>query len=124
MFGHDEPFQTTNYGVTTTPRKEYEITTGKRDCPDKDKLDKKNRPVRIIRRIDELKQQKAVQKAALEDDEIVAVVRGWESIRGLIPAYFSVMSQGLIVLLVSERQVLYTGPMFQVPFLFAVSRPH
>ena len=75
MFGSDETFHTANYGVTTTPRKEYEITTGKRVCPDEDKLDKKKRPVRIIRLIDELKQQKSVQKAALEEAEIVAVVR-------------------------------------------------
>ena len=75
MFGSDEPFQTTNYGVTTTPRKEYEITTGNRVCPVEDKLDKKNRSVRIIRGIEELKQQKSVDKAALEDAEIVAVVR-------------------------------------------------
>ena len=75
MYGHDEPFETSNYGVRTNPRQEYEITTGKRDCAAKDMEDRKGRPVRIIRRIDELKLLKVAQKAGLVEEELIAVVR-------------------------------------------------
>jgi hypothetical protein len=75
MYGHDEPFETSNYGVRTTPRQEYEITTGKRECTAKDMEDKRGRPVRIIRRIEELKLLKAAQKAELVEEELIAVVR-------------------------------------------------
>ena len=75
MYGHDEPFETTNYGVRTCPRQEYEITTGKRDCMAKDMLDRKGSRVRAIRRIEELKQLKAAQKAGLGEEELIAVVR-------------------------------------------------
>jgi hypothetical protein len=75
MYGHDEPFETSNYGVRTTPRQEYEITTGKRDCEMKDMEDKKGRPVRIIRRIEELKLLNVAQKAGLVEEELIAVVR-------------------------------------------------
>jgi hypothetical protein len=33
-------FDTSNYGVRTNPRKEYEIATGQHACPGKDMLDK------------------------------------------------------------------------------------
>ena len=75
MYGHDEPFETSNYSVRTTPRQEYEITTGKRDCVAKDMEDKKGRPVRIIRRIEELKLLNVAQKAGLVEEELIAVVR-------------------------------------------------
>ena len=74
-YGRDEEFEATNYGVRTSPRKEYEITTGKRACAEKDMLDRKGRRVRIIRRIEELKLLKAAQKAGLVEEELVAVVR-------------------------------------------------
>ena len=75
MFGHDEQFKTTNYGVTTTPAKEYEIATGKRDCPEEDKNDVKGTPVRKIQRIEDLETIEVTRKAKLETVEIVAVVR-------------------------------------------------
>jgi hypothetical protein len=75
MYGHDEPFETSNYSVRTTPRQEYEITTGKRGCAAKDMLDNIGRQVRIIRSIDELKLLKVVQKAGLVEEELIAVVR-------------------------------------------------
>ena len=75
MYGHDEPFETCNYGVRTTPRQEYEITTGKRDCAAKDMEDRKGKPVRIIRGIEELKLLKVAQKAGLVEEELIAVVR-------------------------------------------------
>jgi hypothetical protein len=75
MYGHDKPFETSNYGVRTTPRQEYEITTGKRDCAAKDMEDRKGRPVRVIRRIEELELLKVAQKAGLVLEELIAVVR-------------------------------------------------
>ncbi len=74
MWGFNVVFKTSNYGLTTTPQKEYEISTGKRPCPEKDMKDTKGRCVRVIRRIEELKRLKMCQKARLTDDEILAVV--------------------------------------------------
>ena len=74
MWGFDVEFMTSNYGLTTTPQKEYEISTGKRLCPEEDMKDKKGRRVRVIRRIEELKVLKLCQRARLNDDEILAVV--------------------------------------------------
>ena len=48
MWGYDVEFTTSNYGLTTTPRKEYEISTGQRLCPKEDMQDKKGRWVRFI----------------------------------------------------------------------------
>ena len=73
--GWDDEFISSNYGVRTTPRKEYEIATGRRACPPEDMLDKKGRKVRIVQRIEELKQLKLAKKAGLTEEEIVAVVR-------------------------------------------------
>ena len=39
-------FTTSNYGVTTTPRKEYEIVMGKRECPEEDMRDRDGNMVR------------------------------------------------------------------------------
>jgi hypothetical protein len=75
MWGFDGEFTTSNYGLTTTPRREYEISTGQRVCPEEEMQDKQGRRVRIIRRIKELKLLKLCQKACLTDDEILAVVR-------------------------------------------------
>ena len=74
MPGYNFEFTTSNYGLTTTPQKEYEISTGKRLCPEEDMKDKKGRRVRVIRRIEELRLLKLCQKARLTDDEILAVV--------------------------------------------------
>ncbi len=77
MFGCELDFTTSNYGLTTSPKREYEISThtGMRRCAEKDMLDKKGRPVRVIRRIEELRLLKVSKKAHLTDDEILAVVR-------------------------------------------------
>ncbi len=74
MWGCDFEFTTSNYGLTTTPRKEYEISMGQRLCSEKDMQDKKGRRVRVVRLLDELKLLKLCQKAHLTDDEILAVV--------------------------------------------------
>jgi hypothetical protein len=74
--GHSVEFVSINYGVRTTPRKEYEIATGRRACPAEDMLDRQRRTVvRAVRRIQDLKALRLVQKADLTEDEVVAVVR-------------------------------------------------
>ncbi len=78
-------FTTTNYGIVTTPLKEYEISTGQRDCPAIELLDKRGNNVRVIRRIEELKLLKLCQKARLTEDEILAVV-------GALPAFASIVT--------------------------------
>ncbi len=75
MWGFNVKFTTSNYGLTTTPRNEYEISTGERPCPEEHMKDKKGERVRVIRRLEELKRLKLCQKARLTDDEILAVVR-------------------------------------------------
>jgi hypothetical protein len=73
-WGFDIEFTTSNYGLTTTAQKEYEISTGQRICPEEDMQDKKGRCVRVIRPLEELKLLNLCQKAHLTDDEILAVV--------------------------------------------------
>jgi hypothetical protein len=75
MWGFDVAFTTTNYGLVTTPLKEYEISTGQRACPASELLDRRGVRVRVIRRIEDLKRLKLCRKARLTDDEILAVVR-------------------------------------------------
>ena len=74
MAGCDIEFTTSNYLVTTTPRKEYDIATGKQECPERDMLDRKGRKVRVIQRIDALKTLEICKRAELKDYEILAVV--------------------------------------------------
>ncbi len=73
--GCDDEFVTSNYDIRTTPRKEYEIATGRRACPPGDMLDKKGRKVRDVRRTEELMGLNLVQRAGLEEVEVLAVVR-------------------------------------------------
>ena len=79
MAGCDLMFTTCNYGVTTTPRKEYEISTGLRACPDQDLRDKKHRRVRIIQPLAELKGLKTCREAKLKEIEMLAVVGAMEA---------------------------------------------
>ncbi len=82
MAGCDMEFTTNNYEVTTTPHKEFDIATGKRECPEEDMLDKKKKNrVRVMRKIDALKTLEICNKAGLADYEILAVVSR-ESMRG------------------------------------------
>jgi hypothetical protein len=74
MAGCDTVFTTNNYGVTTTPRKEFDIATGKQECSEEDMLDRKKHKVRIIHKIDALKTLEICKKAGLKDYEILAVV--------------------------------------------------
>ena len=75
MHGHDHLFETTNYNLTTTPEKEYKITTGQLRCPEQDRKDMKGKAVRVVRRIDDLMKLEVSRKAKLMDLEIIAVVR-------------------------------------------------
>mmetsp|Transcript_54968 Transcript_54968/g.115031 ORF Transcript_54968/g.115031 Transcript_54968/m.115031 type:complete len:480 (-) Transcript_54968:15-1454(-) len=74
MAGCDRGFTTSNYLVTTTPRKEYDIATGKQECPEKDMLDRKQRKVRRIQKIDMLTTLEVCKRAGLMDYEILALV--------------------------------------------------
>ena len=79
-FGCDIPFTTGNYLVTTTPRKEFEIAMGQRDCPEEDMLDRKGGKVRVKRSIHALTTLKICWRAGLKRYEILAVVRARELI--------------------------------------------
>jgi hypothetical protein len=114
MAGRNVPFTTGNYGITTTPQDEFNIAVGRMQCSDINMLDKKGRRVRVIQRIEELKLLKLVKKAGLTEVEIIAVVSALHPSPDpqcpLGPAWVTRGSD-------SEpecRQVLYTGPMFQV----------
>ena len=87
--GHDVPFKTTNYGVTTTPEKEYKITTGETACPDDDKMDKKGKVARVIKMIEQLKTLPAAQAAGLAVVEIVAVVRCFRALHLPSPSHIA-----------------------------------
>jgi hypothetical protein len=105
MWGFNVMFITSNYGLVTTPLKEYEISTGQRACPETEMLDRKGVRVRVIRRIEELKRLKLCRKARLTDDEILAVVR--------VPPLACPLHH-LCRALILQSQVLYSGPMFQM----------
>jgi hypothetical protein len=74
MAGCDEAIVTDNYGIETTPRKEYEIAVGSRACPEVDMLDKKGKRVRVIKPIAELMKLPLVESAGLGEQEVLAVV--------------------------------------------------
>ena len=74
MAGYNRAFTTGNYGVTTTPLAEYEISTGKRECSKRDMLDRNGKLVRSIQSLDELRDKPLCIKAELTYDEILAVV--------------------------------------------------
>jgi hypothetical protein len=77
MWGYDAHFTTRNYGLTTTPAKEYEIVICGEQCSEEDILDKKTgKRVRVIRKFGELKQLTLCQHAGLTTgkDEILAKV--------------------------------------------------
>ncbi len=68
-------FTTSNYGVTTTPEREYKISTGQLECPAKDMVDRKGRRVRVIHTLEELEKLVLSRRAKLTLNEILAVVR-------------------------------------------------
>jgi hypothetical protein len=74
MAGCEEEFVTVNSGVTTTPKEEFEITVGRRECREANMLDKDGRRIRIIRRTDELQALEVAKTAERTENEIVSVV--------------------------------------------------
>jgi hypothetical protein len=77
--GHNIPFKTSNYDLTSTPEREFEIaTTGKvggKDVPKKDLCDKNGNEVRVIRSMEDLKRLPLVIRSGLKPYEILCVVR-------------------------------------------------
>jgi len=71
--GCDEEFTTENYKIKTCPLKEYEISTGQRDCPESEMNDLEGNKVRKLKSLDELK--KLPLAATLVILEVLAVVR-------------------------------------------------
>ena len=73
--GCDVEFTTTNYGITTTPKKEYEIASQPEKCPDEDKFnEKRTEKIRDVKKVDELLQLDLAVKAELELFEVKAIV--------------------------------------------------
>ena len=75
MAGCDYEFCTDNYGIRTTPSKEFRISSGTMACPFEDRLDRNKTLVRTIKSIQELKHENLATKASLTEDETLAVVR-------------------------------------------------
>ena len=74
MYGHDVPFTTGNYGITTTPEKEYRIATGVRPCPEEDTKDKEGKVVRVVKKVEDLQRLTMTIEAKLSFIEILALV--------------------------------------------------
>jgi len=70
--GCNEQFTTTNYKITTWPKKEYEIAKCQRECPEEDLKDLNGNHVRQIHRTEDL--QSLPIAVALITLEILAVV--------------------------------------------------
>ena len=68
-YGHDRPFTTTNYHITTTPEKEWAIVVGNPGAQPSDLSHG-----RRIRPLEELMQEDLVEEAELIEEEVVAVV--------------------------------------------------
>jgi hypothetical protein len=72
--GCDLEFTTTNYGITTTPKKEYEIAMDPRKCPEAERKNKRNEVVRHVRSLDDLVEMPMTKDARLLRFEVKAVV--------------------------------------------------
>ena len=107
MYGHDIPFTTDNYNLTTTPKDEYGIATGKKECPEAAKKDQRGNIVREVKPLAALRALPATEKAGLADMEIIAVVCAPH-----LTIQFPL--QAFILTASFFTQVLYSGPMFQV----------
>jgi hypothetical protein len=77
--GHNKEFDTFNYGLTTTPEKEYQIAlTGKfegKDISTRELCDKSGKRVRFIKPLDDLQTLPVVCESELKPYEILSVVR-------------------------------------------------
>ena len=73
--GCDVVFTTSNYGITTTPKKEYEIASKPEKCPDEDKFnEKRTEKIRDVKQVDELLKLEIASKAELKLFEVKAIV--------------------------------------------------
>ncbi len=72
--GSNEEFTTTNYNITTTPKKEYEIAKGLRACSEEDKKDKTGNIVRRVQDVEKLANQETAVGAKLILLEVLTVV--------------------------------------------------
>ncbi len=69
-------FTTTNYKITTTPKKEYEIAVGDKECPEDDMKDReKKKVVRERRFARDLAEKPIAKDAKLILLEVITVVR-------------------------------------------------
>jgi len=101
--GCNVEFTTTNYGITTTPKQEYDIARNLQECPEEDKKDKKtNEIIRNVKKIKELEKLPTAVQANLILFEVLAIVS------------FFCEYVAPVLLLIFVLQVLYSGPMFQV----------
>jgi predicted ribosome-associated RNA-binding protein Tma20 len=68
-------FKTTNYDITTTSEKEYEIAVGLRECPEEDMKDNERKNViRKKRIVKDLVQERIAVDAGLGYWEVLTVV--------------------------------------------------
>jgi hypothetical protein len=74
MYGHNIIFLSSNYGLQTTPRDEYNIATGQQLCTRDQMLDKHGHEVRVIRPIELLMGLDIVKNSKLGQEEVTAVV--------------------------------------------------
>jgi hypothetical protein len=72
--GHNRPFKTNNYNISTTAEKEWGIVTGKIECPEADMKDTKGKTVRVIKRPEDLVRHPLAVKAKLLVFEVLALV--------------------------------------------------
>ena len=74
-FGCNVEFTTSNYGITTTPKREYEIACDPEKCQEDHKMDKeRTKSIRNVKKISELVELDIAKKAELELYEVKAIV--------------------------------------------------
>ena len=73
--GCDVEFTTSNYQITTTPKKEYGILSDPQMCTEEDKMDKDRETViRSVKNVDQLVLSPIAKAAGLQPFEVKAVV--------------------------------------------------
>jgi hypothetical protein len=74
-FGCNVEFTTTNYQITTTPKKEYDIASDPEKCQEKDKMNKeRTKKIRNVKRLGELVKLGIAEQAHLRLFEVKAIV--------------------------------------------------
>ena len=75
--GCEVEFTTTNYGITTTPKKEYEIVLDPQKCPESERRNDKNETVRQFKpwaELVEMSKASPFEAAKLQPFEVKAIV--------------------------------------------------